>query len=177
MLCTCSACLTMKPALVKNNFFRYSSLNGILQVGSSVLLGNLSMRTSLPYCAFCWLLLLLNVQGLFVVQSLSRVWLFVTPWTVAHQASLSFTISKSLLTLMSIDLVMPSNHLILWHPLFLLPSIFLSTKVFSGNSVLRIRWPKYWSFSISPSNEYSGLISFRIDWFDLLAGSLKALFF
>ena len=111
------------------------------------------------------------------VQLLSRVWLFVTPWTAAGQASLSITNSWSLLKLMSIKSVMPSNHLILCHPL--LPSIFPSIKVFSNESVLRIRWPKYWgfSFSISPSNEYSGLVSFRIDWFDLTAvqGTLKVL--
>ena len=105
------------------------------------------------------------------VQLLSRVQLFVTPWTAAHQVSLSFTISSSLLKLMSIESVMPSNHLILCHPLLLLPSIFLSIRVFSKESALCIRWPKYWScsFSFSPSNEYSGLHSFRIDWFDLLA--------
>ena len=105
------------------------------------------------------------------VQSLSRVQLFVTPWTAACQASLSITNSQSLLKLMSIELVMPSNHLILCHPLLLLPSIFPSIRVFSSESVLHIKWPKYWSFSfsISPSNEYSGLISFRMDWLDLLA--------
>ena len=99
---------------------------------------------------------------------------------VAHQASLSFTIFQSLLKLMSIESVMSSNHLILCHPLLFLPSVFLSIRVFSDESVLRIRWPKYWSFSfsISPSNEYSRLISFRTDWFDLLAvqGTLKSLF-
>ena len=102
-----------------------------------------------------------------LVQSLSCVQLFVTPWTAARQPSLSITNSQSLLKLMS---MMPSNHLILCRTLFLLPSIFPSIKVFSSESVLQIRWPKYWSFSfsISPSNEYSGLISFRIDWFDLL---------
>ena len=112
-----------------------------------------------------------------VVQSLSSVRLFVTPWTVARQASRSFTNSWSLLKLMSIELVMPSNHLILCCPLLLLPSIFPSIRVFSNESALRIRWPKYWSFSISPSNEYSGLNSFRIDSFDLLAipGTLKSL--
>ena len=96
------------------------------------------------------------------------------PWTAAHQVSLSVTVSQSLLKLMSVELVMPSKHLVLCHPL-LLPSIFLSIRVFSNESALRIRWPKYWSFSISPSNEYSGLISFRIDWLDLLAvqGTLK----
>ena len=96
------------------------------------------------------------------VQSLSRVQLFATPWTAAHQASLSFTISRSLLKLISIELVMPSNHLVLCHPL-LLPSIFPSIRVFSNESALCIRWPKYWSFSISSSNEHSALISFRID--------------
>ena len=114
------------------------------------------------------------------VQSLSRVLLFATPWTAAHQFSQSITNSWSLLKLMSNELVMSSNHLILSCPLFLLPSIFLNIKVFSNESVIRIRWPKYyWSFSfnISPSNEYSGLISFRIDWLDLLAvqGTLKSL--
>ena len=110
-------------------------------------------------------------------QSLSRVRLFVTPWTAARQASLSITNSWSLSKLMSIDLVMPSSHLILCHPLFLLPPIPPSIRVFSNESVLHIRWPKYWSFSFSPSNQYSGLISFRMDWFDLLAvpGTLKSL--
>ena len=104
-----------------------------------------------------------------VVQSLSHLWLFGTPWNAAYQASLSFTISPSLLNLMSIDSVMPSNNLILCCPILLLPSVFPSMRVFSNESALCIKWPKYWSFSISPSNEYSGLFSFRIDWFDLLA--------
>ena len=110
------------------------------------------------------------------VQSLSCVQLFVTPWTAACQASLSITNSWSLLKLMSIELVMPSNYLILCHPLLLLPSIFPSIGVFSNESVLLKRWPKYWSFSfiISPSNECSGLISFRMDWFDLLAVQLMS---
>ena len=99
-----------------------------------------------------------------VVQSLNHVWLFATPWTAACQAFLSITNSRSLLKLMSIKSVMPSNHLILCCPLLLLPSIFPSIRVFSSDSVLCIRWPKYWSFSISPSNEYSGLISFRIEY-------------
>ena len=105
------------------------------------------------------------------VQSLSRVRLFVTPWTAARQASRSTTNSRSQPKPMSIESVMPSNHLIFCHPLLLLPSIFPSIRGFSNESALRIRWPKYWSFSfnISPSNEYSGLISFRIGWFDLLA--------
>ena len=106
-----------------------------------------------------------------LVQSFSCVWLFVTPWTVACQASLSITNFWSLLKLMSIESEMPSNHLILCHPLLLPPSILSSIRGFSNESVLCIRWPKYWtfSFSISPSNEYSRLISFRIDWLDLLA--------
>ena len=114
---------------------------------------------------------------LMFVQLLSQVWLFVIPWTPARQASLSFTISQSLLKLMSIESVMPSNHLILCHPLLLLLSVFPSIRVFSNESVLRIRWTMYWGFSISPSNEYSGLISFRIYWFDILTvqGTLKSL--
>ena len=106
-----------------------------------------------------------------LVQSLSCIQLFVTPWTAAHQASLSIANSRGLLKLMSMESVMPSNHLILCHPLLLLPSIFPGIRVFSNESVLHIKWPKYWSFSfiISPSNDYSGLISFRMDWLDLLA--------
>ena len=109
-------------------------------------------------------------SSIYSVQSLSRVQLFVTPWTVTCQASLSITNSQSLFKLMSIELVMPSNHLILCHPL-LPPSIFPSIRVFSNESILRIRWSKFWSFSfsVSPSNEYSGLIYFRMDWLDLLA--------
>ena len=113
------------------------------------------------------------------VQSLSHVRLFETPWTAASQVSLSITNSRSSLKLTSIESVMPSNHLILCHPLLLLPSIFPSIRVFSHESVLHIRWPDYWSFSfsISPSNEYLGMISFRIDWLDLPAvqGTLKSL--
>ena len=114
----------------------------------------------------CTLMILYII--IFVVQSLSHVLLFATPWTAARQASLSFTISWSLLKLMSIESVMPSNHLILCRPLLLLPSIFPSIRVFQNESPLCIRWPKYWTFSfnISPSSEYSGLISFRIDWMD-----------
>ena len=113
------------------------------------------------------------------VQSLSHVWPFTTLWTAARQASLSITNSQSSLKLMSIELVMPSNRLILCHPLFLQSSIYPTIMVFSNESVLHIRWPKYWSFSfnISPSNEYSGLGSFRMDWLDLLAvqGTLDSL--
>ena len=112
------------------------------------------------------------------VQSLSHVWLFVTPWTAAHQTSLSITNSQSLLKLMSMELVMPSNRLILYYRL-LPPSICPSIRVFSNESALHIRWPNYWSFSfsISPSNEHSGLICYRMDWLDLLAvqGTLKSL--
>ena len=119
------------------------------------------------------------ILPLLSVQSLSLVQLFATPWTAARQASLSITNSWSLPKLMSIESVMPSNHLILCCLLLLLPSIFPSIRVFSDESALHIRWPKYWSFSfsISPSNEYSGLISFRMDWLDLLAvqGTLKSL--
>ena len=113
------------------------------------------------------------------VQSLSRVWFLLTPWIAAHQASLPITNSQSLLKLMFIESVMPSNHLILCYPFLLSPSIFPSIRVFFSESVLHIKWPKYWSFtfSISPSNEYSGLISFRIDWFiSLLSEGLSRVF-
>ena len=114
-----------------------------------------------------------------VVQWLNCVWLLLTPWTAAHQASLSFTISQSLLKLISTASLTPSNYLILYHLLLFLPWIFHSTRVFSSESALPIRWPKYWSFSfsISSSSEYSGLIFFRIDWFDILAveGTLRSL--
>ena len=119
-----------------------------------------------------------SVDSCLVVQSLGHVWLFATPWTAAHQASLSITNSWSPPKPLPIESVIQSNHLILCH-LLLLPSIFSSIRVFSNESALCIRWPKYWSFSfsISPSNEYSGLISFRVDWLDLLAvqGTLKSL--
>ena len=125
--------------------------------------------------------ILLSSAVLVIVQSvqlLSRVWLFATPWTAARQASPSITNSWSSPKPMSIELVMPSNHLILCRPLLLLLSILPSIRAFSNESALRIRWPKYWSFSfsISPSNQYSGLISFKMDWLDLLAvqGTLKS---
>ena len=111
----------------------------------------------------------IDIYILLVVQLPSCVWLFATQWTAAHQASLSLTISWSLLKFMSIASVMPSSHLILWRPLLLLSSILPSIRDFSKESAVHIRWPKYWSFSKSPSNEYSGLISFSIDGFDLLA--------
>ena len=127
----------------------------------------------------CWLINCESMYCQFSVQSLSRVLLIVTPWTTAHQASLSIINSRSLPKLMPIVLVMSFNHLILCHPLLLLPSIFPSIRVFSNESALRIRGPKYWSFSfnISPSNEHPGLVSFRMDWLDLLAvqGTLKSL--
>ena len=121
----------------------------------------------------------LHISNISSVQSLSHVRLFATPWTAAHQASLSISNSQSSLKLTSIESVMPSSHLILCCPLLLLPPIPPSIRVFSNESVLHIRWPKYWSFSfnISPSNEYSGLISFRMDWLDFLEvqGTLKGL--
>ena len=128
-----------------------------------------------------WVLLFLHnlFHQFSSVQSLSHVQLFVTPWSAAFQASLSITNSRSLLKLMSVESVIPSKHLILCRPLLLLPSIFPSIGVFSNESVLRIRWPKYWSFSfsISPCNEHPGRISFRMEWFDLLSvqGTLKSL--
>ena len=132
---------------------------------------DITMNEIMPFAA-TWM----NLSS---VQSLSRVQLFVTPWTAAHQVSLSITNSKRLPKLMSIESVTTSNHLILCHPLLLLPSIFPSCKVFSNETALRIMWSKYWSFSfnISPSNEHSGPISFTMDWLDLLAvqGNLKSL--
>ena len=117
------------------------------------------------------------IDLLLFIHLLSCVQLFATPWTAAHQASMSFTISQSLLKVMSIELVVAYSHLIFCCPLLLLTSIFPSIRVFSNESALLIRWPMHWSFSISSSNEYSGMISFRVDWFDLLAlqGTLKSL--
>ena len=150
---------------------------------------NLTWLWCMGFLMCCWILFAKILLRIFAstfisdqfssVQSLSHVRLFVTPWNRTRQASLSITNSRSSLKLMSIESVMPFNHLILCHPLLLLPSIFPSIMVFSNESALRIRWPKYWSFSfnISPSNEHSGLISFRVDWLDLLAvqGTLKSL--
>ena len=131
-------------------------------------------ETNWPFAtrySLCFSRLLANILGKLVVQLLIRVWLFVTPWSATHQTPLSFTVSWNLLKLMSIKSAMPYSHLILRHPLFLLSSISPSIRVFSSESALHIRWPKYWSFSfsISPSNEHSGLISFRMDSFGLLA--------
>ena len=150
-----------------------SSVHGILQVRKLEWVAIYFSRWSSPprdqICISC------NIK--LYCCSVSQLCLTLCdPWTAVCQASLSFTISLSLLKLMSIELVIPSNHLLLCHP-FLLPSIFPQIRIFSNESALHIRWPKYWSFCISPSNEYSGLISFRIDWLDLLAaqGTLKSL--
>ena len=148
---------------------------------TSILLPNVNYIKVLNYINLIFYLWKIHsiYVSILVVESLNCVWLFVTPWTVAHQASLSFTISWSMLKFMFVELVMLSNHLILCHSFFLLSLIFPSIRVFSNESALHIRWPKEWSFSvsISPSNEYSGLISFKIDEFDLLAvqRSLKSL--
>ena len=131
----------------------------------------LSILTTLEVSLLLLLIKKLLNRGISSVQSLSSVGLFMTPWTAAGMASLSITNFWSLFKLMSIESVMPSNRLIHCHPLLLLPLIFLSIRAFSNESFLHIKWPKYWSFTfnISPSNEYSGLISFRMDWLDLLA--------
>ena len=128
-------------------------------------------------CEFIFQIFITLMVEIVVVKSFSHVLHFATPWTAACQASLSFINSQSLLKFMFIESVMPSNHLILCHSLLLLPSIFPSIRVFSNESILPIRWPKYWNFSVSPSSEHSGLISLRIGWFDLLAvqGTLKSL--
>ena len=149
---------------------------------SAINLRNSLLMVSLPsvFVLFCFLQIFPFFSFRFSsVELLSCVRLFVTPWTAARQASLSITNSRSLLKLVSIESVMPSNHLIFHRPLLLLPSIFPSISVFSNESTLHMRWPKYWSFSfnISPSSEHPGLISFRMDWLDLLAvqGTLKSL--
>ena len=158
----------MSPQMVFASLFSGSLVH--LNLTFNLIFSSL-LRDSTPWSAFLY--------SVVVVQLLSHIWFFVTPWTIEYQASLSITNSRSLLKLMSIESVMPSNHLILCHPLLFPPSIFPSIRVFSSESVVPIRWPKYWSFnfSISPSNEYSGKISFRMDWFDLLAvqGTLKSL--
>ena len=179
-------CFLNLSTTVKTTYY-YSKLNDkksfILQVCESLSVLQISSFVSCFYILhrsdITWYLSFSDLIHFISVQSLSHVWLFTTPWTAAQQASLSNTNSQSLLKLMSIKLVMSSNHLILCYSLLLLPSIFPSIRVFSNESVLHIRWPKYWSFSFSIShfNEYSGLISFRIDWLDLLAlqGTLKSL--
>ena len=165
-------------------------LSSMKPVPSAKVLELFSLYFQRPFCSSPWVsynyILLfiifqnhISLKSISSVRSLSCVQLFMTLWTAAHQPSLSITNSRSLLKLVSIESVMPSNHLILCHPLFLPPSIFPSIKVFSNESALRIRWPKYWSFrfSISPSNEHPGLISFRMDWLDVPAvqGILKSL--
>ena len=157
----------------------FFTLNKIILKNCYCFKSSMTSKTLLHEYNIDLLLLFLVLQNSCSVQSLSHVQLFVTPWTAACQASLSISNPQSLLKLMSIKSVMPSNHLILCHPFLLLPSIFPSIRIFSNESVLHIRWPKYWSysFSISPSNEYSGLIFFRMEWLDLLAvqGMLKSL--
>ena len=156
-----------------------------LFLSSSLLQASILANIGLFYClhnfAFSIQLESYNMQSFqtsyfhLVVQSPNHVWLSVSPWTTARRASLYFTISQSLLKLMSIELVMPSKHLVLCHPLLLLPSILPSSRVFSSELALCIRWPKCWSFSISPSSAYSGFISFRVDWFDIaVQGVLKS---
>ena len=158
-LCSISPWVTVKHCALHSNGIKEVAVFKCWNTGTS--------GSSVPWVQFS------------SVQSLSHVWLFVTPWTAARQVSLSITNSRCLLKLMSVESVMQSKYLILCWPLLLLPSIFPSIRVFSNESVLCIRWPKYWSFSfiISPSNEYSGLISFRMDWLDLLVveGTLKSL--
>ena len=146
----------------RKNFLEHSTLNFTLIYSPVDLITWHSLKGFISFHSSSFESVVLIFSS---VQSLSPVWLFVTPWTASHQAFLSITNSRSLLKLMSIESVMPSNYLILCCPLILPPSIFPSIRVFSNESVLRIRWPKYWSFhlSISPSNEYSGLISFRMD--------------
>ena len=161
---------------------KWLEINISLSVKKVLLAWGLNQCLTYGLCCFtpcqqCRVVMTQMVWGLVFVQLLSCVQLFATPWTAAHQASLSITNSRSMLTLTSIESVMPSKHLILCRPLLLLPSIFPSIRVFWNESVLRIWWPKYWSFSfsISPSSEYLGLISFKMDWLDLLAvqGTLK----
>ena len=173
-------------ATLSQNVFAYHHIWRLIfriqDLGLTSLLGRSQIslwwaRLTINPCVFMQLFIFLHHNLFSSLQSLSRVQLFVIPWTAVHQASLSITNSQSLLKLMSIESVMPSNHLILCHPL-LPPSIFPSMRVFSKESALRSRWPKYWnfSFSISSSSEYSGLISFRMDWLDVLAvqGTLKS---
>ena len=156
----------------KNFSFFVHSVNFVMFAGVPLV-----NKTSRWVSQHLFLLTTPLIGGVVVFQLLSHVWLFATPWTAARQASLSFTISQRLLKLMSIESVMPYNHLDLWHPLLLLPSIFPSIRAFSNESALHIRWLKYWNFSISPSNEYSWLISFRIDcWISLQSTGISRVF-
>ena len=172
--------LTLSPTNMQWVRTKISSPSGVVELAHAYS-DWLCRRDGLTYrkfvsCCYCGLLLRTKFSSL---QSLSHVWLFATPWTAARQASLSITNSQSPPKPMSMELVMPSSHLILCRPLLLLPSIFPNIRVFSNESALHIRWPKYssFSFNISPSNEHPGLISFRMDWLDLLAvqGTLKSL--
>ena len=149
-----AACQTSLSFTISQSLFKLMSIESMMPSNHLILCCPLLLLPSICYA---------------MLSHFSRVQLFVMPWTAAHQAPSSFTISQSLLKFVSIESVMLSNHLILCHPLFLLPSVFPSMGVFFNELTLCIRWPKNWSFSISPSSEYSGLISFRIDWFDLLA--------
>ena len=157
-----------ETSICTKSCYQYNHRELLLTENGSYLLLCLDV-TPLLSCHKIWNQWYIDFSGFVVVQLLSHVQLFATPWTGALQTPLCFTISQSLLKFKSIESVRPSNHLILCRPLLLLPSIFFSIKVFSNKLDICIRWPKYWSFSIGPSNEYSGLIPFRIDWFDLLA--------
>ena len=159
----------------KMNILLFFSFSPTLTIPSAHLISTLPSSKDIMVTLSFWIDKIFQLSSF---QSLSHVRLFVTPWTAALQASLSITNSQSLLKLVSIESMMPSNHLILCCPLLLLPSIFPNISIFSSESVLRIRLPKCWSFSfgISPSNEYSGLISFRIDWFDLLAVQMQMVY-
>ena len=166
--------------MVSNSLYLSSQINKFLHQGDVYNTRDIETDVSKVFLQNCSFLGSKMDVGSVQFSSVGhRDQIFATPWTAERQASLSITSSWSLLKLISIESVMPSNHLILCRPLLLLPSIFTSIRVFSNESVLRIRWPKYWSFSlsISPSNEYSGLISFRMDWLDLPAvqGTLKSL--
>ena len=171
-------CLYSCLGSIETYFSLLQNSSQITQIIVSTSFSELQTTNSSTH-VFVYLINYLILLTVVVVQLLRHVWLFVTPWNAAHQGSLSFTISWHLFKFISIESVMLFNHLILNRSLLLLPLIFPSIRVFSDESVLCIRWPKYWnfSFSISPSNEYSGLISFRIDWFDLLVaqGTLKSL--
>ena len=161
----------VEDVFLKFPCFFYDAMNVGNLISGSFEFSKTSFFSVISWFTYCW--------SFSSVQSLSHVQLFATPWTAAHQASLSITNSRNLLKFRSIESMMPSSHLILCHPLLLMPSVFPSIRVFSNESALHIRWPKYWSFSfnINPSSEHSGLISFRMDWLHLLTiqGTLKSL--
>ena len=156
------------PVLDSNNFFTLYNLKALSPPTHTQLANGFHIQLEVFFLQSPFKCKRTVLVVLVVVQLLSPVWLFATPWTAACQTFLSFTISQNLLKIFSIESVMPSSHCILCRPLLFLPSIFPSIRVFSNESALHIRWPKYWNFtfSISPSSEYSGFISFRIDWFD-----------